>query len=76
MNMHSFRFGKRWLLRNLLTLLKHFDAMPGNYTAATDDSDKLRYPAGKDAEVLLEYRRTADDESFFSVIKEQFGLAS
>jgi hypothetical protein len=50
--------------------------MPGNYTAATDDSDKLRYPAWKDAEVLLEYRRTADDESFFSVIKEQFGLAS
>lgn len=46
------------------------------YTAATDDSEKLRYPAGKDAEVLLENRKTADDESFFSQIKEQFRLES
>jgi NADP-dependent 3-hydroxy acid dehydrogenase YdfG len=46
------------------------------YTAATDDSDKLRYPAGKDAEILLKTRKTADDESFFSEIKNQFGLAS
>ena len=42
------------------------------YQAATDNSDKLRYPAGKDAEVLLAKRKTEADETFLDDIKNQF----
>ncbi len=36
------------------------------YKAATDDSDQLRYPAGADAQPLLEKRRTQDDHTFMT----------
>jgi NADP-dependent 3-hydroxy acid dehydrogenase YdfG len=42
------------------------------YRAATDDSDQLRYPAGKDAEMLLSKRQAENDETFLKDIKNQF----
>jgi NADP-dependent 3-hydroxy acid dehydrogenase YdfG len=36
------------------------------YKAATDGSDQLRYPAGSDAEPLLEKRRSEDDHTFMA----------
>ncbi|GAK29502.1 SDR family oxidoreductase [Serratia liquefaciens] len=39
------------------------------FEAATDDSSKLRYTAGSDAEDLLKSRRFLDDDTFFSQLK-------
>ncbi len=44
------------------------------WTAANDDSDRLRYRAGTDAEQLLDGRKLADDATFIGGIKQQFGL--
>ncbi len=44
------------------------------WTAANDDSDRLRYRAGADAEQLLDGRKLADDSAFIGGIKQQFGL--
>lgn len=44
------------------------------YEAATDGTDRLRYPATPDAEVLLEKRSKEDDETFINGFKMQFGL--
>lgn len=44
------------------------------WNAVTDGSDRLRYRAGADAEALLTHRRNADDETFLSGIRQQFGL--
>lgn len=44
------------------------------YEAATDGSDRLRYVAGPDAEVLLERRRTSDDASFLAWLKAIYEL--
>jgi len=46
------------------------------FRAATDDTDRLRYAAGPDAEQLLAMRGAADDASFFGGIRTQFGIAS
>jgi NADP-dependent 3-hydroxy acid dehydrogenase YdfG len=42
------------------------------YTAATDDSNQLRYAAGKDAEALIAKRQSENDETFLTDIKNQF----
>lgn len=42
------------------------------YQAATDGSNQLRYPAGKDAEFLLGKRKTEDDDTFLKGISSQF----
>jgi NADP-dependent 3-hydroxy acid dehydrogenase YdfG len=42
------------------------------YRAATDGSDQLRYPAGKDAAFLLDKRKTEDDDTFLKDISSQF----
>ena len=42
--------------------------------AAEDESPRLRYVAGQDAEQFLELRRTADDETVLGTIKQQLGL--
>lgn len=44
------------------------------YLATTDESDRLRFAAGADAEAILEARRTNDDPAFFATIKQQFGM--
>lgn len=44
------------------------------YTAATDESDTLRYRAGANAEQLLTARASMSDEEFFGMQKAQFGL--
>jgi NAD(P)-dependent dehydrogenase (short-subunit alcohol dehydrogenase family) len=41
------------------------------YEAATDGSEKLRYPAGHDAAPLLEMRRQTDDVAFKKMIIDQ-----
>ena len=41
------------------------------YTAATDNSDQLRYAAGKDAEMLLAKRHAEDDATFINDIRTQ-----
>lgn len=42
------------------------------YTAATDDSDRLRYPAGSDAQRILDKRRSQDDETFTAEMLANF----
>jgi NADP-dependent 3-hydroxy acid dehydrogenase YdfG len=44
------------------------------YTAATDETNTLRYRAGADALQLLEARSKMSDEEFFAMQKQQFGL--
>ena len=44
------------------------------YQAATDGSDRLRYPAGPDAETILAHRKAVDDATFLGGIRSQFGL--
>lgn len=44
------------------------------YQAATDGTDQLRYTAGPDAAQIVANRKAADDATFLSGIKSQFGL--
>lgn len=44
------------------------------YTAATDDTDQLRYAAGEDAKSFLSTRHQADDDTISGILKAQFGL--
>ncbi|WP_340923476.1 SDR family oxidoreductase [Paenibacillus sp. FSL R5-0527] len=41
------------------------------YKAATDESDQLRYPAGKDAEEILKKREQWSDDEFMAFMKSQ-----
>jgi NAD(P)-dependent dehydrogenase (short-subunit alcohol dehydrogenase family) len=42
------------------------------YTAATDGSDRLRYPAGSDAQPILDKRRSQDDETLMTEMLANF----
>jgi len=42
------------------------------YTAATDDSDQLRYMAGKDTEKYFELRQTGTDQEYVDHMRESF----
>lgn len=44
------------------------------YRAATDESPRVRYIAGADAEQFIDLRKNVDDETFIAGIKERFGL--
>lgn len=44
------------------------------WTAVTDGSNTLRYTAGDDAKELIANRKSLDDETFISGLKQQFGL--
>lgn len=44
------------------------------FDAATDSSDRLRYPAGPDAEMLLAARSEHDDATFLDMQRTQLGL--
>ncbi|MCY4260881.1 MAG: SDR family oxidoreductase [Rhodobacteraceae bacterium] len=44
------------------------------WNAATDGSDRLRYRAGADAEMLLSNRKAEDDASFIAGLKSMLGL--
>lgn len=44
------------------------------YEAATDDTEKLRYPVGHDAEPVLEARRQMDDVAFKKMMVGQMGI--
>jgi len=44
------------------------------YTAATDDTDQLRYTAGEDAKVFMANRAAADDATFIGGLKQQLGI--
>ncbi|MCF0049342.1 SDR family oxidoreductase [Dyadobacter sp. LJ53] len=44
------------------------------YEAATDGKDQLRYTAGEDAKAVVAQRQQADDATFTSIIRSQFGL--
>lgn len=43
------------------------------FTAATDETETLRYRAGADAEQLLDARASMNDTDFIQMIKNQFG---
>lgn len=45
------------------------------YAAANDESPRLRFEAGADAEQLLAGRRAQDDVTFFAGVRGQFGIA-
>lgn len=66
-------------------LMKMMDEIGGNsvparvvaekiYEAATDGSNKLRYPATPDAVALLEKREKEGDDAFIADFKKQLGL--
>lgn len=70
------------LMTNLMNLLA---SLGGNsvaarvvaekiYEAATDGTDRLRYPATPDAVALLEKREKESDDVFITHMKKQFGL--
>jgi NAD(P)-dependent dehydrogenase (short-subunit alcohol dehydrogenase family) len=42
------------------------------YAAATDGSDKLRYPAGPDAELVASLRWTTTDDNYMARMREMF----
>ncbi|MDF2384706.1 SDR family oxidoreductase [Nostoc ellipsosporum NOK] len=44
------------------------------YDATTDESDRLRYAAGADAEHLLAARYASSDAEFFAALKAQVGM--
>ena len=44
------------------------------YVAATDDTEKLRYPVGRDAAPMLQARQQMDDEAFKKMMVGQFGF--
>jgi NAD(P)-dependent dehydrogenase (short-subunit alcohol dehydrogenase family) len=43
------------------------------YQAATDGSDQLRYPAGSDAQPILDKRHNEDDQTFLAGMLANFG---
>lgn len=44
------------------------------YEAATDNTNRLRYEVGDDANQLLSARKSLDDTTYLAMIKQQFGL--
>jgi len=44
------------------------------YQAATDETDRLRFEAGKDAVDMIAQRRATDDAEFYRGMKQQFGI--
>lgn len=44
------------------------------WQAANDDSDRMRYVAGPDAEAIIAQRGAVDDEAFRAGIRTQFGI--
>ena len=44
------------------------------YQAATDGTNRLRYPGAGGAKAMLAHRRDTEDEQFSANIKQQFGL--
>jgi len=44
------------------------------FRASTDGSDKLRYPSGTDATMLLDARQNENDDTFFKRIAGLFAL--
>ena len=44
------------------------------YGSVTDDSDKLRYPAGADAVEYMANRSKMDDATFIGGLKQAIGL--
>lgn len=44
------------------------------YEAATDESEQIRYPAGPDAENLYQTWKSMNNEEFFNLIKDNFGI--
>ena len=44
------------------------------WEAVTDGTDRLRYRAGPDAEMLLDARKAQDDAAFFAGIRAQMGM--
>jgi len=44
------------------------------YEAATDGTEKLRYPVGHDAAQLIETRKQMDDAEFKKMMATQMGI--
>ncbi len=44
------------------------------FAAATDGGDRLRYPSGNDAKMLIDMRRDQDDPTFTRSVKSMFNL--
>lgn len=43
------------------------------YAAATDDRDRLRYPAGADSVMLAELRQSLSEQAFMARMRSRFG---
>jgi len=70
------------LMQKLMTLLEELGGSSAEakvvaekiFEAATDGTDKLRYPATPDAVALLAQRAKEDDATFIGALRQQFGL--
>jgi NAD(P)-dependent dehydrogenase (short-subunit alcohol dehydrogenase family) len=51
------------------------DVAEAVYAAATDDGDRLRYPAGADSLMLAELRQSLSEQEFIARIRSMFGDA-
>lgn len=49
------------------------DVAEAVYAAATDDGDKLRYPAGADSVMLAELRQSLSEQAFIARMRTMFG---
>lgn len=49
------------------------DVAEAVYAAATDDGDRLRYPAGADSVMLAELRRSLSEQAFMTRMRTMFG---
>lgn len=46
------------------------------YKAATDETNRLRYIVGKDAEAIIAIRREKPEQEFMELIRSEFGLST
>lgn len=52
------------------------DVAEAVYAAATDDGDRLRYPAGADSVMLAELRQSLSEQAFMARMRTMFGDGS
>lgn len=52
---------------------KEGDVAEAVYAAATDDGDRLRYPAGADSVMLAELRQSLSEQAFMARMRTMFG---
>ncbi|UTW62462.1 SDR family oxidoreductase [bacterium SCSIO 12741] len=69
--MNKYMAGVQGMMENLSTSGSIAEVV---YEAATDNTDRLRYLAGPDAEQVMGARQQMDDKAFYQMMAGQFGI--